>query len=62
MGIIQTKPILERARPPHPAGRRCPYPGCATILSGYNPGPTCSTHEHTAYAAELVSRMSRRAA
>ena len=62
MAIIQLKPITERIPPPHPQDRPCPYPGCPTILSRYNEGPTCAAHEHTAFAAQLVSERKRKAA
>ena len=62
MSVIALKPILERNPGPHPAGRRCPYPDCPTILSRYNEGPTCAAHKRTAFAAQLVSEMKRKAA
>lgn len=27
------------------AARRCATPGCTTVLSRYNPSPTCAAHE-----------------
>lgn len=62
MSVIALKPILERIPGPFPANRPCPFPGCPTILSRYNEGPTCAAHEHTAFAVELVSEMKRKAA
>lgn len=59
MSVIALKPITERIPPPYPAGRPCPFPGCPTPLSRYNEGPTCAAHEHTAFAAALVSEMKR---
>jgi hypothetical protein len=33
--------LLDRI---YPADRRCPEPGCVTILCTYNPGPRCFLH------------------
>ena len=41
-----SKKLTERLPAPwsHLRGRRCPEPGCITILNGYNPGPHCLRH------------------
>lgn len=38
-------PLATRVLPPYAGkARRCPEPGCITILCGYNPGPHCYRH------------------
>ncbi|HEX3301136.1 MAG TPA: hypothetical protein VHW68_13650 [Actinomycetota bacterium] len=40
-GVPQTgKQALRR----EPAGRRCAFPACETVLSTYNTSPTCWVH------------------
>jgi hypothetical protein len=38
---------LETGRPRELAsrGRQCDHPGCRTVLSRYNPSPTCAAHD-----------------
>lgn len=62
MAIIQLRPITERVPPPFAPDRRCPYPDCTTTLSRYNEGPCCEVHSSTAFAAELLNEMEKRAA
>jgi len=36
------------------SGRRCNEPGCSTVLTTYNPGPTCWLHTDSSYKHPLA--------
>lgn len=55
MGIIRVQ-VPPRDPGLYPRGRRCPFPGCATILHRNNPGPTCEVHAVTPFTAQLLSK------
>lgn len=44
MSVMARTTIAERAPRTYPAGRRCEREGCDTVLSVYNPEPTCRAH------------------
>ena len=55
MGVVRIA-VAERDPGPYPAGRRCAFPDCITVLSRVNPGPCCHLHEITPFAAKLAGQ------